>query len=458
MIINNLNVFVPPENPFENDVLDRREHVETLTKLISTVNQPFVMSISSPWGTGKSTFIRMWAQYLKNQSYYCIYFNAWENQADEDPLITFMAEINNEIILNLDAEHKGAKKIFVDAKKISITILKRAIPAIAKLATYGVLDIGKISEEILANALGKTIEDSIANLQSTKRMLISFKEKLEGFIKELNKHNDPIKPLIFLIDELDRCKPTYVINLLERMNHVFNIPGIIFITVMDRDQINSSIKAIYGEGMDTDGYLRRFINLDYELPKPSNLKYSIYLFNQFGIESIFKNDNSFAQHILIISQITAVIFEPSLRTQEQIFTHISIALRTGIAHRAEFLYFLVILIALKAANKKLYCDFIQHKITAQKIIDFIKSKVANKEIPRNYSMEYFYAIIICSAVHEEETQAITQKYYEMKEAANDTEKKSYGKIYEVVEMLLQKGIYNYLDFIAKKVESLEGFK
>jgi len=68
---------------------------------------------------------------------------------------------------------------------------------------------------------------------------------------------DNQKPLIFFIDELDRCRPDYALQLLEKAKHLFNIDGIIFILALDRDQIGHSLKSIYGEGLDVDGYLRR---------------------------------------------------------------------------------------------------------------------------------------------------------------------------------------------------------
>jgi predicted KAP-like P-loop ATPase len=32
------------------------------------------------------------------------------------------------------------------------------------------------------------------------------------------------KPLVFIVDELDRCKPEFAIRLIERIKHFFDIP------------------------------------------------------------------------------------------------------------------------------------------------------------------------------------------------------------------------------------------
>jgi predicted KAP-like P-loop ATPase len=45
------------------------------------------MSIDSPWGTGKTTFIKMWQAHLESQGVTSICFNAWESDYAEDPLV-----------------------------------------------------------------------------------------------------------------------------------------------------------------------------------------------------------------------------------------------------------------------------------------------------------------------------------------------------------------------------------
>ena len=84
-------------NPFINDKLARFECAENLTNLIQATSEPFVLSINSPWGNGKTTFIKMWAQYLTNRGHPCVYFNAWENDFSDDPLISFISEIEHYI-------------------------------------------------------------------------------------------------------------------------------------------------------------------------------------------------------------------------------------------------------------------------------------------------------------------------------------------------------------------------
>ena len=54
------------------------------------------------------------------------------------------------------------------------------------------------------------------------------------------------KKLVFLIDELDRCRPTYAVETIEKIKHLFSVPGIIWVLVMNKEQIESSIQKVYG--------------------------------------------------------------------------------------------------------------------------------------------------------------------------------------------------------------------
>jgi len=88
---------IPDDDIFKNDKLQRAESVDNLTKLIKTISQPFVLSINSPWGTGKTTFINLWRKKLKQEKIYTIYYNAWESDYSHEPLLSFISEVNGQI-------------------------------------------------------------------------------------------------------------------------------------------------------------------------------------------------------------------------------------------------------------------------------------------------------------------------------------------------------------------------
>src|SRR5688500_17698937 len=97
MLSKHLSIEVPVTNPFANDKLERKIVVNNLIRLLQSTNQPFVISIEAPWGWGKTTFINMWKTQLESLGHTCLYFNAWENDFVEDPLIAFIGEISKAI-------------------------------------------------------------------------------------------------------------------------------------------------------------------------------------------------------------------------------------------------------------------------------------------------------------------------------------------------------------------------
>jgi predicted KAP-like P-loop ATPase len=98
----------------------------------------------------------------------------------------------------------------------------------------------------------------------------SFRINLEKLAHEIATKEGGASPLVFFIDEMDRCRPDFAIALLERIKHLFNVNRVVFVLAVDRAQLNESVKALYGLNANPDGYLRRFIDLAYSLPPANN--------------------------------------------------------------------------------------------------------------------------------------------------------------------------------------------
>ena len=75
-------------------------------------------------------------------------------------------------------------------------------------------------------------------------------------------------PLIVMIDELDRCRPSYAVELLKVAKHLFDVDKAVFVLAVNRDELTHSINALYGNDFDATGYLRRFVDIDFQLPNP----------------------------------------------------------------------------------------------------------------------------------------------------------------------------------------------
>ncbi|WP_206705561.1 KAP family P-loop NTPase fold protein [Marinomonas colpomeniae] len=94
------------------------------------------------------------------------------------------------------------------------------------------------------------------------------KENIEQWIETVIAHKKLQFPAFIFIDELDRCRPSYAVEMLETIKHIFDVKGIVFVVATDTEQLQNAVKAIYGEGFDARLYLGRFFNSRFSLKAP----------------------------------------------------------------------------------------------------------------------------------------------------------------------------------------------
>lgn len=92
-------------------------------------------------------------------------------------------------------------------------------------------------------------------------------------------------PVVFFVDELDRCNPNYAVSVLERIKHLFDIPNLVFVLAINKKQLCNAIQGYFGSmNMDSNEYLRRFIDIEYTLPAPQLEKFCNYLYDEYGFD------------------------------------------------------------------------------------------------------------------------------------------------------------------------------
>lgn len=79
--------------------------------------------------------------------------------------------------------------------------------------------------------------------------------------------------IVIFVDELDRCKPSYAVRLLERIKHYFSKETITFVFSINAMELQHTIKQYYGANFDASRYLDRFFDLRVSLPPANMQKY-----------------------------------------------------------------------------------------------------------------------------------------------------------------------------------------
>lgn len=140
----------------------------------------------------------------------------------------------------------------------------------------------KDASKQIANALKKALEPH----KTVKESIKLFKENLTELIEHLNSLREVNLPLLIFVDELDRCRPDYAIELLEGIKHLFGVPGVTFVIATNIAQLSESIKAVYGSGFDGQRYLQRFFDLQYTLSAPDNKSFSRLMLSEIPLPDL----------------------------------------------------------------------------------------------------------------------------------------------------------------------------
>jgi len=301
------------------DVLNREKFIEevvTLAEVTSENKQICCFSINGRWGCGKTYVldkIEKELSVIQNEEtgmdrYFICHYDCWKYDYYEEPLIAIIAAM-------LDATERDKKLLnskVEDSVGIAIALAKKAL--ITLISEFSKNKIGVD----LADLISQTLEESGENRRKCDNKV---NDSFFDFNKAIHKTQENIKKIantrtiVLIVDELDRCLPVYAIKVLERLHHLFDgMTNVVMIIAMDKQQLNHSLMQIYGENIDTDRYLRKFVSFELTLNngEPSNYlkKYKTYS-SLFDITKIDQN---------IIETFFKDIFEGiDIRTQEEIF-------------------------------------------------------------------------------------------------------------------------------------------
>ena len=336
---------VSPGNPFEHDKLDRKVTVETLTQLVSSIEGPCVLALDALWGAGKTTFLNIWAQYLRDEGFTVVKFNAWETDFSGDPFVALCTEMTTSLDkLSVMDDTKLSEKV-ASMKKSSQMVIQHVISGTVRNLTAGMVDINQMSTAIAEQS---SEPQRFVEYREAKKALEDFKGKLEELACALGKTNQ--RPLIVMIDELDRCRPTYAVELLETTKHLFSVGQIVFVLAVNHEQLVRAVQGLYGNSFDAEKYLRRFFDIDIRLPHPERDKYVSNLLNSTGIQD--SHTHRLLQSFLGASEL-------SLRDIAQAVHRLGLVLNSLPNNNVSIARFAAIALILRTLNERLYRQFIR---------------------------------------------------------------------------------------------------
>ena len=276
------------------------------------------ISLNASFGNGKTTFLKMFQNLLEEEKTFKVLFiNAWELDFTNDPIINILIEFKNQI---------GNKEI---AKNIVKAIKMWAIKnGVSYAISYGIsyatnIPVSKSKIErfwnLFKNSSNSPGEIILKKSKQRKEAVRNIKEAISEYTKKEK------KKLLIIVDELDRARPDYAVRFLEDMKHFFDIENVIFLVAVNRDQIEATVKCLYGQELDFEGYYRKFFILNRSLSHIDDYRNFSELIDHW-FEKMTGRDNNSSYKIESTRRFSAYckMFELTIREVENSFKIIGI--------------------------------------------------------------------------------------------------------------------------------------
>ena len=337
------------DDPFVNDKLNRKDQVEAVTNFLHNLDGSCVLAVDAPWGAGKTVFLKMLVQNLRNQDFRVAEFNAWETDFSDDPLIALFSALEPTLQIAPEPNRK--------------TVLQAGAVLMSKLASSSVPFVPDIADAITAtsNQTLTALQKRLEIHRDTVRAIQEFKDALS------NIGGDP--PVVICVDELDRCRPNYAIEFLEITKHIFDADSVAFVLAVNIEELANSVTVMYGSNFDGMAYLRRFVNHILYLPKPDRTRFVDHLLESVGLQRL-TNSSMFVR--IFFNEFVLESSQISLRDIEQAIHHLGIALRatrqssheTGVALETV----VSVLMLVRFISPRMYNQFLHGEISDLEVV------------------------------------------------------------------------------------------
>ena len=411
-------------NPWSDDALDRKFCAEALTKFLENQTAALTIGVNGAWGTGKTFFLRRWEQSLKKSGYEVVYFNAWKDDCLDDPLIAIVGQ------LLMALKEIGLLGLCLDVKKSAGALVKNTFLSFLNgVIEKGCgIDFSKVIKESWDKGTGTAFDEYISQTEARD----DFRKKLQTLANKV--YEETGKPLIYIVDELDRCRPDFAVKVLERIKHLFDIDHVIFVLGIDREQLGYVIQSVYGN-IDVENYLLRFIDVDFLLPGIDVRKFFDFLWNRYDLpfyvkkrEEVFceqldpfdrgaiksgRIENPIKLESASLKNTIKMLFENHNLTLREIELGLKLyvlALKSTPTQHRMIPELLPSLILMKIKDNKLYRNFLNENCALEEVINFIfPSPIEDSERSWNLVLVLGALCSVLKNVEKEDLEKILNK-------------------------------------------------
>lgn len=370
---------VDSNNPWGDDELGRKEYVQPLLDLIKSGKEPITIAFDGDWGAGKTFFLQRFRHDLEKAGAQALYFSAWECDFVPDPLVAIIGQMQ-EYLHKKDTFRSEVRKLKKSALKYLDVLAGQGSSVISH---FSGLDIWGLTK-----SLRSAIRSSMAGYDKAQCIRSTLIERLRNLTRL-----SASGPIVCIIDEIDRCRPIFAIETLERIKHLFCVPQMVFVIGVDKAQLTEAIKAAYGD-IDTENYLRRFFDFTFRLPTPDIDAFVANRIKGSGVLSVAGIQSFVDQFSHAFSEL-ARAHDFALREIEDAIRMFSIYVKVNVGKLTGAVELLAMMIAMRTRNMQLYASFVAFKSTSKEIIEFLWTE--HPEEWRDKNMMHLVTYIVYAA-------------------------------------------------------------
>ena len=376
------------------DLFGYEEFGKQLAGFVESLEGPSVIGLDGPWGSGKTVFARQWAGLLRKRGSAVIYFDAFAADSGEDPLFDMASQLFEGARDKTDEE---TQQVFL---RKTVRVIKSLAPAGVGVA-LGSVTGGVIGPGTVQTAAAAWSENGKAGTNADEQVSRAFRRRIEGALErkeaisdfrkalesladamkkealgnadtadttEKDKESSLPRPLVVIIDELDRCKPTYALDLLEKIKHVFDAKNVCFVLVTNAAQLQNVVQSQYGV-TEASTYLEKFFQERLVLPETRsqarNDRYIQHLLDEMmGRQQLPLTDLV----KMAVSQMGV-----SMRGVERVALHFCCCIRSvssGVPYGSVLVIFIVCLV--RALNTELYSRLRRGDVSFEELTEFLR--------------------------------------------------------------------------------------
>ncbi len=285
-----------PISKLEEDYLRIEKYAISLSKFIQQSDTPITIGLQGEWGTGKTSLMSLLLEQFNDEANRNEIASSWVNTWEYSMF-------------------KGAKETTPSVLKGMLDKLKdsckeRGVWTLKDDAKSTFNKAGKflsgIANQVVANQTGINIKDAVdSNSESYVAEIAEVKKMISGLIQELiNDENNPVKKVVFFVDDLDRILPSDAVEVLESLKNIFDIPNCVFILAIDYDVVVKGLESKFGpKTKENEREFRSFFDKIIQVPFTMPVgayDISSFLKNKLAELNVEINDEE-------VSQITKIV-------------------------------------------------------------------------------------------------------------------------------------------------------